>query len=186
VDELRAALVAAALAGVDAPVERVRRAKRPYAAGIIGGAALVTAMEGFLPGTAAFVVTTQVGAISSLYYLYTGRWLGRTQALALLPVFVGEAAGGSVFLLAKSFLPPTGAADVAAAFVASSITIAMLGAVAGALEQGSMLNQKEELRLAFRRLRAKTRAERAEIVRNRRRWKERGFWRELVTRLVFE
>jgi hypothetical protein len=62
----------------------------------------------------------------------------------------------------------------------------MLGAVAGALEHGSMLDQKEELRLAFRRLRAKTRAERAEIVRNRRRWKERGFWTELVTRLVFE
>jgi hypothetical protein len=103
-----------------------------------------------------------------------------------LPVFVGEAAGGSVFLLVKSFLPPTGAADVAAAFVASSITIAMLGAVAGALEHGSALDQKEELRLAFRRLRAKTRAERAEIVRNRRRWKERGFWRELVVRVVFE
>jgi hypothetical protein len=186
VDELRAALLATALQHVDAPADRVARAKRPFATAIIAGAALVTAMEGFLPGAAAFVVATQVGAITSLYYLYTGKWLARTQALALLPAFASEAAGGSVFLLVKSFLPPTGVGDVAAAAVAASITIAILGAVAGALERGNALDQKEELLVAFRKLRARTKAERAQIVRNRARWRERGFWRDLVTRLVFD
>jgi len=186
VDELRAALLQEALTGVDASIERVRKAKRPYATSIVAGAALVTAAEGFLPGAAAFVLATQVGAITSLYYLYTGKWMGRTQVLSLIPVFASEAAGGSAFLLVKSFLPPTGVADVVAAGVASTMTIAMLGAVTWALEQGYELDQKAQLKLAFRRLQAKTKAERASIARSKDRWKDKTFWTDLVRRLIFE
>ncbi len=186
VDELRAALLAEALAGVDVSIDRARKAKRPYATSIVAGAALVTAAEGLLPGAAAFVLATQIGAITSLYYLYTGKWMGRTQVLSLLPVFASEAAGGSAFLLVKSFLPPTGVADVVAAGVASSMTIAMLGAVTWALEHGYELDQKAQLKLAFRRLQAKTKAERAEIARSRHRWKDKRFWNDLVRRLIFE
>ena len=186
VDELRAALLQVALEGVDISIERARKAKRPYATAIVAGAALVTAAEGMLPGAAAWVIATQVGAITSLHYLYTGRWMGRSQALALLPAFASEAVGGSAFLVAKSFLPPTGVADVIAAGVAASMTIAMLGAVTWALEQGYSLEQKSQLRMAFRRLQAKTKAERAEITRNKHRWKDKVFWTDLVRRLIFE
>jgi hypothetical protein len=186
VDELRAALVALALERAGAPVERLRRAKRPYATAIIAGAALVTAAEGFLPGTMAFVLTTQVGAIHALHLLYSGRWLGRSQALALLPVFLSEAAGGSMLLFVKSFLPPTGVADVLAAATAASMTMAMLGSVAWVLERGTSLGQKAELRAAFRRLRARTRTERAQIARERHRWTERAFWADIVQRSIFE
>jgi hypothetical protein len=186
VEQLRAALLLQALEGVDASVERTRIAKRPYATSIIAGAALMSAAEGLLPGAAALVLTTQIGAITSLYYLYTGRWLGRTQVFALIPVFASEAAGGSAFLLVKSFLPPTGVADVVAAGIASSMTIAMLGAVTWALERGYDLNEEQQLRLAFQRLNAKTRAERAEIARNRGRWGDKQFWNDTVRRLIFE
>jgi hypothetical protein len=186
VDSLRAALLQAALEHIDASIERTRKAKRPYATAIVGGAALATAAEGLLPGAAAWVVATQVGAITGLYYLYTGRWMARSQALALLPAFASEAAGGSAFLLVKSFLPPTGVADVIAAGVAASMTIAMLGAVTWALEQGYSLEEKAQLKLAFKRLKAKTRAERAEITRNRHRWKDKEFWNDLVRRLIFD
>jgi hypothetical protein len=186
VDELRAALLRVALDAIDLPVDRARRAKRPYATAIIAGAAIVTAAEGLLPGAAAFVVATQVGALGSLYYLYTGRWLARTQALAVLPAFATEAAGGSVFLLVKSFLPPTGVADVAAAIVAASLTISMLGAVTWALEQGYSLKEKEQLALAFKRMRARSRKERARIAASRHRWNEKAFWTDLVRRVVFE
>jgi hypothetical protein len=186
IDELRAALLELALRNLHVPIDRARLAKRPYATAIIGGAALVTAGEGLLPGAAAFVVATQVGAITSLYYLYTGRWMGRSQALSLLPVFASEAAGGSAFLLVKSFLPPTGVADVVAAGVAATMTIAMLGAVTWALEHGYSLEQKSQLKQAFRRMKARSRAERAEIARNRHRWKDKAFWSDLVRRMVFE
>jgi hypothetical protein len=186
VDELRAALLRIALEKIEVPIGRALRAKRPYATAVIAGAALVSAAEGLLPGAAAFVVITQVGAIASLYYLYTGRFLARSQALSILPAFATEAAGGSLFLLAKSFLPPTGVADAIAAGVAASMTISILGAVTFALEQGSSLQEKQQLVLAFRRMNAKSRAERSRIVKNRHRWHEKEFWADLVRRVVFD
>jgi hypothetical protein len=185
VDELRAALLEVALSKVDLPVARARRAKRPYALGVIAGATVVTAAEAFLPGAAAFIVASQASAISSLFYLYTGRWMGRTQALALLPAFAAEAAGGSLFLLVKSFFPPTGVADALAAGVAASMTITVLGTIAWALDHGYSLEETEQLRKAFRRLRARTKAERRSIAANRHRWKEKAFWMEIARRAIF-
>jgi hypothetical protein len=186
IDELRAVLLRVALDAVDVPIARARRAKRPYATAIIAGAALVAAAEGLLPGAAAFVVATQVGAIAGLYYLYTGKWLARSQALAVLPAFATEAVGGSVFLLVKSFLPPTGVADAIAAGVAGSMTVSVLGAVTWALEQGYSLQEREQLTLAFKRMKAKTRAERTRIARSKHRWRDKDFWADLVRRVVFD
>jgi hypothetical protein len=186
VDDLRAIVLRILLDSLEVPIDRARRARRPFATAIIAGAAVVTAAEGFLPGAAAFVAATQVGAVASLYYLYTGRWLARSQALAILPAFAAEAVGGSLFLIVKSFLPPTGVADVAAAAVAASLTVSMLGAVAWALEHGYSLQEKAQLTLAFKRMKAKTRAERARIVAAKHRWTERAFWEDLVRRVVFD
>jgi hypothetical protein len=185
VDELRAVVLEAALAKIDAPVARARRAKRPYALSIIAGATIVTMAEAFLPGAAAFIIASQASAIGSLFYLYTGKWMGRTQALALLPAFAAEAAGGSVFLLVKSFLPPTGFADVTAAVVAASMTITILGTIAWTLDQGYSLEETARLKDAFKKLRARTKAERKTILENRDRWKEKTYWVEIVRRIVF-
>jgi hypothetical protein len=40
--------------------------------------------------------------------------------------------------------------------------------------------------LVFRRLSAKTRAERAKIVRERHLWKEKSFWTDAVRRIIFD
>jgi len=186
VDELRAALLENALTLANIPVDRARRAKRPYAISVIAGATIVTAAEAFLPGAAAFIVASQASAISSLFYLYTGRWMGRTQALALLPAFAAEAAGGSVFLLVKSFLPPTGVLDVVAAGVAASMTITVLGTIAWALDQGYSLEETDQLKRAFKKLRARSKAERKSITQNKRRWKDKEFWAEVAQRVIFE
>jgi hypothetical protein len=186
IELLRAALLSEALVHVGATVDRVRRAKRPFAIAIIASATLASAVEGVFPGAAAFVLTTQVGAVTSLYYLYQGKWISRKQVLTMLPGFLREASGGSFFLLAKSFFPPTGVADLAAAVVAASMTVAMLGAVAVVLEQGYTLDERERLNVAFQRLRAKTRAERATISRNHKLWTTKTFFRDLVRRIVFE
>lgn len=184
-DDLRGALLEAALSTANVPIDRARQAKRPFALSIIAGAALVTAAEGLLPGAAAFVVATQAGAISSLYYLYTGKWMARTQAFALLPAFAAEAAGGSVFLLVKSFLPPTGVLDVLAAGVAASMTITVLGTIAWALDQGYSLEEKDKMQAAFKKMRARSKAERKAVVANRHRWNEKEYWVEVARTVIF-
>jgi hypothetical protein len=73
-----------------------------------------------------------------------------------------------------------------AVVVAATITLSMLGAVAWTLEQGYSLDQKDKLREAFRRLQARSVAERAELLKNRARWKDRSFWSEVAQRWLFE
>lgn len=133
--------------------------KDKYASRIISTALAAVGVEAFIPGSAIYITATQTAAIMSLYYLYTGKALDKSAALALLPRFAAQSAGMSVFLWAKSLLPPTGVVDVAAAGVAISITFAMLATVNYLLrnnidivEQGSKLvdtfNQYRRIDLA--------------------------------------
>lgn len=123
--------------------------KRKYAAAIIASALVAVAGEAFIPGSAAYITATQVVAITSLHYLYTSKILDKTSALALLPSFMGESIGITAFLWVKSFLPPTGIVDIAAAGVAVTITGAMLAAITYILSNGYELNQTELLKEKF-------------------------------------
>ena len=80
--------------------------------------------------------------------------MSKGAALAIIPTFAAESLGTSIFLFAKSFLPPTGVVDVAAALVAVTITFAMLGAVRLLLEAGYSLDDKEPLKNIFRKVRS--------------------------------
>ena len=124
--------------------------KRKYAASIIATALVAVAGEAFIPGSAAYITVTQALAITSLHYLYTGNVLAKGSALALLPTFMGESAGVTVFLWVKSFLPPTGVVDIAAAGVAVGITFAMLSAVTYLLSTGLEIDQKNVLKEKFK------------------------------------
>ena len=117
--------------------------KKSYAKGIIVGALAIVGFEALLPGKAAFITVTQVGAITSLHYLYTGKVLSKKAVWALLPVFAGQAAATTVFLFISSFLPPTGIVEVSAAITAISITSAMLAAVNFALAKGVELTSED-------------------------------------------
>lgn len=123
--------------------------REKYAYGIIGTALMAVAAEAFIPGSAAYITATQVVAISSLHYLYTGEILSKSASLALLPTFAGQSAGTTAFLWAKSFFPPTGILDVIAAGIAVAITFAMLASVKLVLEKGFSLDRADLLAKAF-------------------------------------
>ena len=127
------------------------RDKSSYATGIISAALVAVAAEAFIPGSAAYITATQVVAITSLNYLYTGEALNKTSVLSLLPTFAGQSAGTTLFLWAKSFLPPTGVVDIAAAGIAVVVTFAMLAAVKWVLENNHSLDDKAALKEAFNR-----------------------------------
>lgn len=120
-----------------------------YASRIIAAALTAVAAEAFIPGSAVYITATQVAGITSLYYLYTGEVMSKSNALSLLPTFVGRTLGMSAFLWAKSFLPPTGVIDAVAAGIAVLITFSMMSAVKWMLENNNSLDQTEKLVTAF-------------------------------------
>jgi len=136
--------------GKDLLLARHIAEKQSYAIKIIATALAAVAGEAFLPGSTVFITATQGVAIGSLHYLYTGTVLSSQAALAILPTFLAETAGSSLFLFVKSFLPPTGIVDVAAAGIAVVITLALLATVNQILASGAQLEQEELLRSQFR------------------------------------
>ncbi|MGK7877723.1 MAG: hypothetical protein AB4426_31795 [Xenococcaceae cyanobacterium] len=111
--------------GKDLLLARHMAEKQSFAVKIIVTALAAVAGEAFLPGSAAYITATQGVAIASLHYLYTGDVLSPQTALAVLPTFFAETTRSSLFLFVKSFLPPTGVVDMAAAGVAVAITLTM-------------------------------------------------------------
>jgi small GTP-binding protein len=142
--------------GKDLLLARHMAEKRSYAVKIIAAALIAVSGSAFLPGSAAWIAGAQSVAIASLYYLYKGEILSSETAIAVLPTFLAETAGSSLFLFVKSFLPPTGIIDVAAAGVAATITLAMLAAVNHLLSSGVELEQKELLQSRFKMYRKQT------------------------------
>lgn len=136
--------------GKDLLLARHMGEKKPYAISIIATALVAVTGEAFIPGSAGYITATQAAAIGSLYYLYTGEVLSFKAALAVLPTFVAESAGTSIFLWATSVLPPTGAINLTAAGIAVGITLAMLGAVNFVLESGAKLTEKKILKSKFK------------------------------------
>ncbi|MDZ7969966.1 MAG: GTPase [Nostoc sp. DedSLP03] len=111
--------------GKDLLLARHMGEKKSYAVTIIATALVAVAVQAFIPGSAAYITATQASAIVALSYLYTGEILSSKAAFSLLPAFASEAVTTTLFLWAKSFLPPTGVIDIAAAAVAVSITLAI-------------------------------------------------------------
>ncbi|WP_421145612.1 GTPase [Aeromonas dhakensis] len=157
--------------------------KRKYAAAIISTALVAVAGEAFIPGSAAYITATQAIAITSLYYLYTGKVLAKGNALALLPTFMGESIGVTVFLWIKSFLPPTGVVDIAAAGVAVGITFAMLAAVTYLLSAGFEIDQRKALKEKFKEYKNSTPTDFTEKVIDA--IKNGGSIKDMVYKLIF-
>lgn len=150
VDEIRDAIYSfLKVQGKAILLAREMKKKGKFANKIIVTALIAVAAEAFIPGSAAYITATQVTSITSLNYLYTGEVMSKSAALAMLPRFIGKSLGMSAFLWAKSFLPPTGIVDVAAAGVAVIITFAMLAAVKWVFENNYSLDQSDKLSNAF-------------------------------------
>ena len=136
--------------GKDLLLARHMAKKQSYAVKIIAAALVAVAGAAIVPGSAVWIAGAQSVAIASLYYLYKGEILSTEAALAILPTFIAETAGTSLFLFVKSFLPPTGIIDAAAAAVAVAITLAMLAAINHLLASGSELAETELLQSTFK------------------------------------
>lgn len=159
--------------GKAALLARIMRDKSWAAKKVILGVLPLVAAEAVIPGSAAYISATQVAAIIRLHYIYKGVKISPKDAVALLPVVAAETLGSTAFLWAKSLLPPTVVVDAAAAAIASTITLALLAAVAQVLASGAELTQKDALRASFSSLKAKV-GERAKTA------LATGDWQSLV------
>lgn len=142
--------------GKDLLLIRHMAEKQSYAVKIIATALVAVGGEAFIPGSAVYITATQGAAIASLYYLYSGKILSPQAALGILPTFLAESTGSSLFLFAKSFLPPTGFLDIAASSIAITITLALLATVNHILSSGASIEEEELLRSKFRTYRTQT------------------------------
>jgi small GTP-binding protein len=150
VDELREAILTFLKKhGKDLLLAREMEKKSVIARRIIYGALAAVAVEAFIPGSALYITGTQAAAIMSIHYIYTGEGLTKQHAIAAIPLFASQSIGASAFLVAKSFLPPTGVLDIAAAVVAVTVTLAMLSTVNWMYENGYNFDNKTEIKEQF-------------------------------------
>jgi small GTP-binding protein len=184
VDELRNAVNAYLVTeGLEHLLSAAMADKNAVVQKIIASTCVAVALEAFLPGSMVYISASQAAAIAAIYHQYTGKVLTRSQALAVLPVFAAQSVGTSLFLFAKSLLPPTGIVDAAAAVVALTVTLAMLLAVNKLLASGATLENRDQLAAAFVSLRSQAQSlmgqSRAED------WKSQAFWAGLVRKLMY-
>lgn len=135
--------------GKDIILAKELKNKSKKAIGIIATACIASGGAAFIPGSALYIGAIQAVAIASLSYLYTSEILSKSDSISMLGVFAAETVGTSLFLIAKSFLPPTGIVDVAAAVIAISVSAAMLITIAKVFENGNTLADKKEIRDMF-------------------------------------
>ena len=119
--------------------------KSRQAIAIISTACVSAGGAAFIPGSALYIGAIQATAIASLGYLYTGELISKSSAVSTVGIFVAENIGTGLFLFVKSFLPPTGILDTAAAIIALTITAAMLVAISRIYSQGYTLDDKDEM-----------------------------------------
>jgi small GTP-binding protein len=184
IDELRADMEDFLVErGKDLLLARHMGQKTTYALGIIAGALASVAGEAFIPGSGIYITATQAAAISGLYYLYTGRVLSKQSALAIIPSFAARSAGASIFLAVKSFLPPTGVIDAAAAAVAVVVTFAMLMTINTMLANGHELHEQDVLRETFKDHRALARPAIAKTTPDD--WRDPAFWKKVIHDVMY-
>jgi len=164
--------------GKDLLLAKELKDKSKKATAIILAATVAAAGESFIPGSAAYILGTQAVAIASLGYLYTGTSITKSSAIGLIGMFAAEQIGLNLFLIAKSFLPPTGVIDLAAAAIATVVTASVLSLVAYALKNDISLSDKfalkEEYKKIFENYRSITKnIDKKELLNS-------SFWKKLI------
>lgn len=167
-----------ALKGKDMLLQRHMSSKEDSAVKIISGALIAVTAGSLLPGAALIVVTAQISALYSLYYLYTGKILAKAAIGSILVAATGQAIVPQLFLALKSMLPPTGLADVAAAYVAVVFTFALLASFTKLLEKGMEDITGAELLVEFKSL--KTNIQETLKASSAPSWNSEDFWRKLI------
>jgi small GTP-binding protein len=125
--------------------------KDGFAFGIIASAISAAALGALLPLSTVTITSAQLYAIAALVFLYNGVKLDKAAIFGILGSFAAQSVGTSLFLFVKSFLPPTGIVDAAAAITAACFTFAILYTVHFMLRSGHDLNDREKMREIYER-----------------------------------
>ncbi len=168
--------------GKDLLLAKELKDKSKKALAIISTATVSAAGAAFIPGSAAYIIGIQAVAIGSLGYLYTGEMIGKSNAVSFIGTFAAEQVGMNLFLVAKSFLPPTGVIDLAAAAIAASVTAAMLSAVAYLLRNEIGFDDKEKMQSVFNEIKAKLQKETKSA--NKEDLLKGEFWTDLIKKII--
>ena len=168
--------------GKDLLLAKELKDKSKKAAAIIATATAAAAGAAFIPGSAAYILGIQAVAIGSLGYLYTGEAIGKNNAIQFVGTFAAEQVGMNLFLIVKSFLPPTGVIDLAAAAVAASVTAAMLSAVSYLLNNNIGFDDKGKMKEVYNEMKDKIKTEAKSA--NKSDLMAKDFWGGLIKTLL--
>lgn len=169
--------------GKDMLLSRHLYNKEHSATKIIAGALVAVAIGALVPGAALIVAVAQVSALYSIYYLYTGKLLPKAAIGSILLTLGGQAAASQIFLVIKSILPPTGIADIGAAYVAVLYTFALLGAFTKLLARGAADITGDELLKEFKSIRGNLKHMISES--SAAEWRSQDFWSRLIKTMLF-
>lgn len=149
---------------------------------IILTACISVGVAAFLPGSTFSISGIQATAIASLNYLYTGEHITKSAAISIIPIFITQSIGTSLFVLFKSFLPPTGILDSVAAVMSLNITLAMLVTIANFLKNKIKIEKGEKLNKMFNQLKdeIKLTLQSASLSD----FKDKNFWNRIIKKYL--
>jgi GTP-binding protein EngB required for normal cell division len=154
--------------------------KLPYAQDVIARTLKVCADTPLLRAIPAVVIGAQVRAICELNVLYTGRTLGRSEALALLPVVARNAP----LVTALLWFPPLGPLWLVLAPLARRLRSTLVFSLLSAVQWALAARQPLERPLISRRFRVSRHLVRRRIAAGERTvWQEPLFWRSALVDL---
>lgn len=163
-------------------LEQQLQDKSSGAAKIIALVCASAMVASFVPGSAFTISGIQTVAIASLHFLYKGNVLSKTSALSILPIFIAQNIGGAVFLFFKSFLPPTGILDLAAALISVSITAAMLITISNFYKNNIKIEKRPEVNKMFNDLKVQIKEDIKNISLSD--LKDKNFWSSFIKKYL--
>lgn len=136
-------------------IAKALKQKQLAAIGIIAAACAASVGSILLPGSIAFIMTSQATAISSLGYLYKGEFPSKGEVTNIIKVFsttTGQSIGAVAYGLFISFLPPTGILDIPGIILIVSYMAATLLIVNSLFSKGLEIKKSTSLEQEFKRI----------------------------------
>lgn len=158
--------------------------KQPAALTIIAAACATSVGAVFIPGTVIFIASAQATAISSLVFLYQGKFPSRNEVAKIMKTFSNMGAqglGAVLYAIFVSFLPPTGFFDIAGIILVVSYMATTLLMINFFLSKGLEIEKNERLMQEFDRINASLRSSITEA--DFREVRKIEFWKNLLSQV---
>lgn len=153
--------------------------KEHNAVQIIASSLVVVAAGCLSPGAPVIVATTQLGAIYSLHYLYTGKFLTKSGAINVILSVGTQQLGTQLFLLINSLLPTSGLSSYAVVVY----TFTLLAAYTKILARGDEVVTNEKLIAEFQSTKKELKIVISES--SAKDWRNKDFWGEIIEKMLY-